>query len=368
MKKNLGRAVLAMLIFLHVEIFASTYTWNATSNKTTAYVNEPIYLKYICEFSDSAELFIIDFNIAGDYEKYRVKNLRENQSIVDGKKINSYEFVAYAKKAGEIKFDFEAVMKQTNKESVENMVIGRDNMKKGEFVKKTVKQKILTAEIKETNSTLVGEFSIDIKKNEPRVKAYEPYHMQIIIKGNGNFEDLKPLSFNIEGVKVFAGEVEQKHELNENGQSGEWSQKFAFVSEKDFKIPEVKIEYLNLREQKIDSLLLDSVDVSVEKGFAKEELLDKADDKSFKFNYNYLYGILIFIGGFLAAKIKIKSSKTTKNKKELFHQKIDEAKSLEELMIVLAVSDSKRYENIIIDIERKKLTSLKGAKKMSKLI
>ncbi|WP_310442277.1 hypothetical protein [Sulfurimonas sp.] len=362
MKKNLGRVVLAILFFLHIDIFASTYIWSATSNKTTAYVNEPIYLKYICEFSDSAELSTIDFNIAGDYEKYRVKNLRENQTIVDGKKINSYEFVAYAKKAGEIRFDFEAIMKQTNKESVENMVIGRDNMKKGEFATKTVKQKILTAEIKETNSTLVGEFSIDIKKNVPRVKAYEPYHMQIIIKGSGNFEDLKPLSFNIEGVKVFAGEVEQKHELNENGESGEWSQKFAFVSEKDFKIPEVKIEYFNLREQKTESLVLEAVDVSVEKGFAKEELLDKVDDKSFKFNYNYLYGILMFIAGFLAAKINIKKQIPKQSVDEEFKEKIKSAKSLDELMIFLVLEDSKKYEQIILDIEAKKITVLKNAK------
>ena len=209
---------------------------------------------------------------------------------------------------------------------------------------------------------MVGEFSIDIKKNEPRVKAYEPYHIQVTIKGNGNFEDLKPLSFDIDGVKVFAGEVEQKHELNENGQSGEWSQKFAFVSEKDFKIPEVKIEYFNLMEQKTESLVLDAVNVSVEKGFAKEELLDKQDDESFKFNYNYLYGILIFIAGFFAGKINIKKQIPKQGADGEFKEKIKSAKSLDELMILLVLEDSKKYEQIILDIEAKKITVLKNAK------
>jgi hypothetical protein len=37
-------------------------------------------------------------------------------------------------------------------------------------------------------------------------------------------------------------------------------------------------------------------------------------------------------------------------------------------MTLLALRDSKKYEQIILEIEAKKLTSLKNAKKMSKLI
>jgi len=364
MKKNLGKVFLVILIFLNVEIFASTYTWSATSNKTTAYVNEPIYLKYVCLFSDRAELFSVEFNPAGEYEKYIVKNLKESQNIVEGKKISSYEFVAFAKTPGKIKFDFEALMKQTTKESIEDMVIGRDNVKKESVTKKQIKQEILEVDIKETNSSLVGDFSIEVKKNEPKIKANEPYHLTITIKGNGNFKVLKPLEFNIEGVKIFAGEVLQKEELSEAGESGEWSQKFAFVGEADFKIPEIKIEYFNLKEQKRDVLVFDAITVSVEKGFSKEELLDKAEDNSFKFNYTYLYYVLIFIAGFLIGKIDIKKRVVKKSADEEFKEKIEKTKSLEDLMMILALNDSKKYEEIILKIETKKITSLRDAKKL----
>ncbi len=364
MKKNLGRLFLAILIFLQAEVFASTYIWSATSNKTTAYVNEPIYLKYVCEFSDRAELFIVEFNPAGEYEKYIVKNLKESKNIVDGKKINSYEFVVFAKTAGKIKFDFEAIMKQTTKESIEDMVIGRDNVKKESVTKKTIKQEILEVDIKETNSSLVGDFNLEVKKNEPKVKANEPYHLTITIKGDGNFEALKPLQFNIEGVKVFAGEVLQKEKLSEAGESGEWSQKFAFVGERDFLIPEFKIEYFNTKEKKTDALVYEAITVSVEKGFSKEELLDKAEDDSFKINYTYLYYVLIFIAGFLVSKIDIKKRVVKKSAGKEFEEKIDKAKSLEELMMILALNDSKKYEQIILDIERNKIVSLNNAKKI----
>ncbi len=368
MKKNLGRAVLAILIFLHIDIFASTYTWSASANKSSAYVNEAIHLKYICEFDDAAELMSIEFKPAGEYEKYRLQNLRESENIVDGKRISSYEFVLFAKEAGKIELEFEAIMKRTTRESIEEMVIGRDNVKKEDAVKSIIKQEKLNFEIKETNSTLSGDFGIEVKKSEPRTKAYEPYHINIIIKGVGNFSSMKPVGFEIDGVKVFAGEVRDDYRLSEDGERGEWSQKFAFVSERDFVIPEVKIEYFNLKSQKIETLAVDATEVKVEGGFIKEELLDKAEDESFKFDISYLYYFLIFIAGFLLGKIKIKNRTAPKGKNEIFHQKIDEAKSLDELMVLLVLDNAKMYDKIILEIEAKRLTSLKEAKKMSKSI
>ncbi|MFA5233960.1 MAG: hypothetical protein WC390_06120 [Sulfurimonas sp.] len=368
MKKSLGRAVFAMLIFLHVEVFASAYTWSAYANKTSAYLHEAIHLQYVCSFDDASELYTIEFNPVGEYEKFTLKNLRQREQIVDGKRINSYEFVAFAKEALEIEFAFEAIMKKTTKESIEDTVIGRDNVQKEDFTKEAIKQKVLRVNIKETNTPLVGDFAVEAKKNEPKVKAYEPYHMEVVIKGVGNFEALKPIEFNIEGVRVFAEEVAQEYKLSEEGLHGEWRQKFAFVSEKDFRVPKIEIEYFSLMEQKLQKFVINALDVSVEAGFKKEELLDEEPKGGFEFDYNYLYYMLVFMAGFLAAKIKIKESATPKGKKEIFYQKIDEAKSLDELMILLVLNDEKRYEKIISEIESKKLTSLKSAKKMSKLI
>ena len=364
MKKNLGRVFLIIAIFLHVELFASTYKWSATLDKTDAYINEAIYLKYICEFSDDAGLYIIEFTPAGEHEKYTLKNLRQSESIVNGRRVNTYEFIAYPKIAGEILFDFEVVMKKTTKESIENSIIGRDNVKREDFVKKYLKQEILSVHVKETKSDLVGSFTVVSKKNEPKVKAYEPYHMEIKIQGNGNFLAFKPIAFEIDGVKVFAGEVKQNTKLDKNGQSGEWSQKFAFVSEKDFQIPQVKIEYFNLNKQKLDALVIDGVGINVEKGLSKDELLDKVEEKSFKFDATYIYYMLVFAAGFLAGKIKIKKRAITLSKDDEFKQKVRNAKSLDELMVILALSESKKYEEIIINIERKKITSLGSAKKL----
>ena len=364
MRKSLGRTFLILVIFLKVSLGASTYTWSATASKTTAYMHEAIHLKYVCSFSDASELYSIEFNPSGEYEKFTLKNLSQSEQIVDGKRINSYEFVAFAKEAGEIEFAFEAVMKKTTKESIENTVLGRDNVQKEDFTKESLKQKILKVTVKETDTLLAGIFGIEEKKREPKVKAYEPYHIEVIIKGVGNFDAIKPLEFNIEGVKVFAGEVIGEYVLKDDGMHGEWSQKFAFVGERDFTIPKIEIEYFDLKKESIENLSLDSTDVSVEAGFSKEELLDKEQKRSFELDYSYIYYVLVFTAGFLLSKVEFKKRAKKQSRDEEFSQKVEEAGSLDELMVLLVLKDAKRYEKIIFEIEAKKITSLKSAKKL----
>lgn len=362
MKKNLGRVFFIIVVFLQASLFASTYEWNSFVNKKSAYVNEAIYLKYECTFSDKAELYSIDFNPRGDYERYRVEILRENSTIIDGKKINSYEFVLFAKKAGEIEISFEALMKNTTKESLEETVIGRDNFKEEQVVKKSIKQESFKVEIKETDSTLVGDFTLEIKKRDPHIKANEPYHLSLTIRGVGNFEDIKPLVFEIAGVRVFAGEIALKKHLSKDGVEAELSQKFAFVSDKDFTIPKLEITYFSLKDEKLQKLTIDAVDVKVESGFVKEELLDKIDEKKWHFEISYLYYLLTFMAGYIVAKVKIKRVPKANNKDELFYKKIDDTNSLDELMVHLVLEDAKKYDSIIREIESKKVTSLKVAK------
>ena len=86
MRNNLGRVFLIILIFLNLNLAASTYKWSVQADKTEAMINEAIYLKYICEYSDTAGLYIIEFNPVVDNDEYRVEILSETEKIEDGKK------------------------------------------------------------------------------------------------------------------------------------------------------------------------------------------------------------------------------------------------------------------------------------------
>ncbi|EDZ61601.1 hypothetical protein SMGD1_2146 [Sulfurimonas gotlandica GD1] len=362
MRSNLGRIFLIILIFLSLNAFASTYKWSVKSDKAEAMTNEAIYLKYVCEYSDAAGLYVIEFNPVVDNEKYSIELLSESENITDGKKINVFEFIAFVKVPGEMSFIFDTRMKKTNKDSIQNTVLGRDNADYEEFSTRFIRQEAIVVNVKQSSSDLVGEFVLNAKKDKEQLKAFEPYHLEISIAGSGDFKLIKPILFEIDGVKIFSQKVIQDVKLTKNGYQGSWSQKFAFVGEKDFTIPKLSIEYFDIKEKKAKELIVEETQIKITKAYKKEELLD-VEQKSFEFSYNFIYYILTFIAGFLFAKINFKRVKKLNFADSSFLAKVDNAKSFDELMIILALKDARKYESFIRKVETKEIKSLKEAKK-----
>ena len=354
--------IIFLLLFLQLQLLASTYEWRAEVNKKSAFINEAIYLKYSCEFSDRGELYVIDFNPMAENESVTIRLLSETTKIVNSKRINSYEFVAFVHKFGEMIFEFDTVMKKTNQDSIENTVFGRDNEEYEEFTKRFMKQEALHVEVKSTTDKIVGKLNIDIKSSEKKIKAYEPYQIEIILEGVANFHDIEPLKFNLEGVKVFSSKPNENIKLTKDGYVGSWRQKVAFVSGEDFEIPEFNFSYFDLaKASKVEHTFKKSK-VSVAKGYIKEELLD--EDESFSFNYDYLYYLLSFIAGFLISKVKIKPQKKMNSKEKIFREKIESLSSLDDVIFTLVLEDAKKYRDIVKKIETKELTSLKEVKRL----
>lgn len=75
-----------------------------------------------------------------------------------------------------------------------------------------------------------------------------------------------------------------------------------------------------------------------------------------------MYYLLIFLLGFLVAKIKLNRKKSQRREDEFFQKSIKESTSLEKLCFLLVSKDVKKYEELISKIESKELTSLKKVK------
>ena len=363
MKKSLASIVLLLVVLL-LDLSASTYKWSAKIDKKTAYVNEAILLTYVCEFSDASELYTIDFNPVQDNESFSIKLLKESQVLKNSSRVNSYEFIAYVKREGLISFDFDIVMKKTTQESINSTTTGHyDDSKSESFILTPMKQLPLSINIKKTSSKLVGEFTLVVKQDIPKLTPYQPYNLEIQIQGVGNFSSVASVDFIIDGVKTFTQGAVLKTDFTQDGEKGVWSQKFAFVSEKSFVIPEVLIEYFDVKTGTLEMLRSDAVNVSVDKYVHKEEdILDIKEKKDYLYKQEYLYYLLIFLVGFLVAKIKLNIPKPQRIEEELFLKSIKETTSLEKLCFLLVNKDAKKYEELISKIESKELTSLKKAK------
>lgn len=364
MRNNLGKlGVVVLLLFLNT-LYATTYKWSVTVDKTEAYENEAIYLHYSCNFSDTAELYVVEFNPSSDNEEYKLEILREETKIVDGRRINEYEFLLVVKKAGEFNLELESLMKKTNKDSIENSVLGRDNANYEEFSLTKVLQKSLHVKVLKSPAPIVGEFQLKVKKGSKSVEAYEPYHLTLEIEGVGDFSLFKDIDYEIEGVKVFSEPASEQLTLTKDGERGRWIKKFAFVSEKDFVIEPFELEYFDLGLEKLQHLKVQKIDVHVKDAtFKKEELLDEKEE-AFEVPYEYLYYLLTLLAGFLLGKIEFKKRDISKKDDNILCLKIKESKTVESIAILLALTDIKKYEDIILQIESKELNSLSKVKKI----
>ena len=354
--------ILLLLGALCLNAYANQYKWSASVNKKEAFVNEAIYLKYVCEFSDRAELYTIAFNPEIENEFYSIKLFSQKTRVVESKKINTYEYIAFVKKPILADFSFEALMEKTNKDSIQNTVLGRDNADYEEFSTTVVKQEVLRVEVKKVPTEISGNFSIDTRHDKQNIKAYQPFHLDIKVSGTGSFDALKAIEFTIDGVKIFTQKPIENIILHKDGYKGSWNQKFAFVAHEDFRIPSVKISYFDIQTQEIKTLNIAAVDVTVEKAYQKSELLDKQDESnSLDFMLEYIYFLLTFIAGFLLAKIKFKrKSRDTINTQ--LRDKIHNTKSLHELSILLILNNERKFHDILTKIDSKELQSLAQAK------
>lgn len=339
------------------------YKWSAFINKKSAYINEAVYLKYTCEFQDRGELYVIEF-MPKSTERFEIVSLSQTHEIHDSKRIQTYEYIVFPTLSGRVDFDFDVIMKKTNKDSIENTVLGRDNAQFEEYTIQKIKQKKLSLEVKGHNSRLVGSFRMTEKKDTPKLKAYEPYHLRITIKGIGDFEALKSIDFSAVDAKVFADEPQTKFTLTKNGYEGTWSQKFAFVASKNFSIPSLQVKYFDPHDAKLKVLNTKAIDVEVTPAYTAEELLDVIDDEHLKFKKEYLYYLLSFIAGFLLAKINFSQFYPKDEEEDTFSKKVKKSKTLEELHMLLVLQDGRRYKEIVADIESTKLTTLNQVKKL----
>ncbi len=361
MRKSLGSIVSFILLFLSLDLSASTYKWSSYASSKDAYVNEVIYLKYVCEFSDRGELFTIVLNPKYDAKKYSLTLIKNDDVFKDAKRIRTYEYLLKAKVAGALRLGVDVNMRETTLESIVYSSGSRDDDRgEDEFKEHITALQTPKINFKDSYSDLVGKFTIKTSHDAMNVQAYQPYHMDVEISGLGNLEDIKAIEYKIEGVKIFTQKPLLTLQHTKEGTQGSWSQKFAFVGEKDFIIPEMKIQYFDLKTQSLHDLEIASSNVNVTKVYTKTELLDDVKEEK-AIDFSFVYYILTFIAGFLVSKINFKREKVN-SKDEFFVQKIRAIKSLDELSMLLILENERKFSTILLEIDSSESISLSEAK------
>ncbi len=382
MKRLLGSIIIACMIALTAQ---AKYSWSIRANKRNVVVHEAVEIVLRCRFSDEAYGYFIELqNI--ENPDYEIHLLFETESQNEGKEYYEYRYVLFPKRVGELVLNVRALMKQTSKESIENSVVGRDNVEELSFDTTAVQLPLLHLQVTPAPAPLVGTLQLSLRKDAATVTAYKPLHVSVIFEGTGNLQQVTPFELKIPNATVFSEKPEYALELSANGYSGTVTQRFAVVAYEDYDIPAFRQQYWNVSQQQAVLLTTPPSAIRVMPAYPPQELLDNTSQIAAKRDGSSLFvsAVALFFLGFVTGRYlrhrvveillsrwhqfdarvwrQTRVSKASQKRHNL-RQEIRRCHSVNALLVYLIVTDSDTYGDIItaLDSNRMSLSKAKTA-------
>lgn len=347
MKQSLGRLIMLIVCYA-VSGWGATFQWHVAEAPQSLYAHQSGVVRYECVFSDSAAEYTIAFK-PQNTEHYDIRILTQLDRIIHGKRSQSFDVLITPKHEGLTEITLNALIRHTTFASIENATIGRDNVKKYDFNDEKVLLPKVTINVKANNTDLTGNISLRAEVDHSKVRAHEPVHLSIIIKGSGNLEQFVPYELNISGVKIFAEPPQKLLTSSSDGVEGEIRQEFALVAEKPYGIPPFKLSVFDTSANKAKILTTQIIPIDVGEGYAISNLLDPPDLSNTATLKRYaLYTLLVIFGIMLGEGFRRVWKHRPRRKVKQFWER---AKNIKELILMLALSGDKRYEPIIDELE-----------------
>ncbi|MDO9179712.1 MAG: hypothetical protein Q7U16_15535, partial [Agitococcus sp.] len=333
MKLSLGKFLFVWILF--VSHGWGAYQWRVLEVPARLLVGESGVVRYECVFDTSAADYTIDFKPAQS-EGYKAAILTQRDQIKGGKRVQTYDVLITPKQAGKIDVKLEALIRHTTFASIENATIGRDNVKKYDFDDAQVILPSVKIDVNENTAGLIGNLTLEVRTDAKAVRAHEPLHLSIIVRGSGNLDRLIPYELNISGVKVFSQPPQKSLTASKDGFEGEIVQEFALVSRESYTIEPFSLRYFDTDKKRIVTLKSKSLYVEVGEGYEPSSLLDTPELSDWSTLARYsLYTALVIAGVVLGEGARRLWRLRPRRKAKQFW---DEAKSSKELVILLSLA------------------------------
>lgn len=363
MKRSLGRLVLLWLAFTAL-VWGEAYQWRLLKAPESLRIGQSGVVRYECTFDGSASNYTIEFKPKST-NTYSVQILTQNDRIVQGKRIQTFDVLVTPLREGVIDLKLEALIRHTTFASIENATIGRDNVKKYDFNDEKALLPAVKITARENTASLTGRITLEVKSPHPVVRAHEPFHLSLYVRGSGNLDQFVPYELNISGVTVYAEPPQKSIAPSPDGYEGEIRQEFALIAEKSYVIAPLSLKVFDTSENRLKELKTAPMYVEVDAGYEPSMLLDPPDLSDTATLKRYaLYAGLVILGVAVGEVARRLWKLRPRRRSKMFW---DQAKSIKELAMVLALTGDKRYEPLIRELEEGKLGLSEAKKKLSTL-
>ncbi len=337
MNNILGKITL-ILLTLALQSFASSLAdFKLTAEKKNPFEKEAVEISFVAHQKDKTDVMFFFFTPKKSKDYKIVLLQKESKELAYHEKKTKFRYLLFPLKSGKVTVDFNFIIKTASDQAVAQVYEGsRDNVKWIETDNSKVKVQPLELNVKklQRDVALVGDFKLSSKIDKTSVKAYESVNVKYYLQGICFDEfHIEPIE-KIADIEIFKDVIKHYNKATKDGYKIQREFSYALVGTKSFTIPSKEIHCYSPKSNLYYSLRTKEYKITV-KELPKSELLDKADypkkeDYTEEIKTLLIY-LIIFLSGFITAKIKIPLMR--KNKEEFLD--IQNAKSAKELLYIL---------------------------------
>jgi len=343
MKNTLGKAIFFFMLF-GISLLGSTQlaSYKLTTNKNSVHIKEPLLITFTAKQKNHNDNMFFSFNVLKSPD-YEVKLL--HKSIQDNgyhNTITTFEYILFALKEETLHVNFDFVIRTASDKAVkQSYVDDHDDSIAISTYDTKVKIRPLTIKVKKLSKDvdLVGNFRLNSQIDTTEIDQYGAVNLHYILTGKGYKEPhLNILNKQIKNVTIFSKVKDNLSKLTKEGYIINTEYIYALTAKNNFTIPALSLEVYSPSKNRYYTLHTKPYAVKVKK-INTAALIDKTNapkTESFidieAIKEFFIYALL-FLSGFLAAKLSQKSF-FAKNKKRKFED-IHNAKTAKELLILL---------------------------------
>ena len=314
---------LILLLFVSSH-FLYGYSFTMTCDKTELMVGEKAHVIFTLRYSNLEDYDIEELK----FQNFQTTLLEDTESQESNHTwLVTQRYAITPQKAG----TFTLISPTVHLESIDPKYQERYNRNKY-LVKTNIQAKPLTLNVTPLpqNLKVTGTYSLTTEVDKQKVKAGEPVHFTLYLKGEGNIADLSFFTLHIPHTTIYETSTRSN------------KKEFDIVSEHNYTIPALSLHYYNQSTQSAE--LLSSQAFNIEVTAAQTPQKSKA---------KVLPILLVICVGLLYYLYRLLSSLAYLDKKDLFIKSLKKCKTKEELLVKVApyLGKSRGLERLIFRLE-----------------
>ena len=352
------------LFFFFVSLYGNDVEFKMIADKKEVFVGEPTMVKLKLKIKKSLQ--VLDYKLKlPKFNGFWVKRLDSGYSknyTLDSRKylIKNIKYIVFAEQRGLLKIE---------PASIKLVLAGGDNFDGKPKIYKSNSLEIISKPLPK-DVDLIGRFTIKTKIDKKVTKSGEPVNFEVNISGYGNIENFSGVELKIPTATIFKDRVKRQEKFEDGKLKAQIIQKFSIISDRDYTIPSLKIEYFDPEEKELKLLETHPVKIHILNAVKKEGV--SKNDKSFNlssffigfFTASALMSLLILL--YKLYKKRKKEFGFSSSEKELLNQILPFVSENKELELFAKELYEKIYENKNIKVDKKRLIMVLNEMKKSR--